>query len=242
VPADLVVVGLGVLPNAELAGAAGIAVDDGILVDQQLRTNMPGVFAAGDVANVAHPVFSSRVRAAHWWTALTQGPVAAANMADQHARYDRVPFFSSKQYDLLVEYTGHASAGDNVVFRGDPATRQFVAFWVNEGRVLVGMTADVAGMTPSFRDLVASGRSVEPAELANPDVDLALLGGQDRSPAPQSGTSPPDSTNHGSGDRHRPWGPAEIDEGLRQWYDSCLNNDLIIDDFDLERRHGENRW
>lgn len=173
-PADLVVVGLGVLPNAELAGTAGIAVDDGILVDQQLRTNMPGVFAAGDVANVAHPVFSSRVRAAHWWTALTQGPVAAANMADQHARYDWVPFFSSKQYDLLVEYTGHASAGDNVFFRGDPATRQFVAFWVNEGRVLAGMTADVAGMPPlpprsgRLRAVRGTGGTGEPGRRPRP--------------------------------------------------------------------------
>ena len=214
--ADLVVVGLGVVANTELASAAGIAVDDGILVDEELRTSAPGIFAAGDVANVAHPVFGSRARVAHWWTALTQGPVAAANMVGNHARYDWVPVFTSKQYDLLVEYTGHAPSWDRVVFRGDPATRQFVAFWVGEDRVLAGMTANVAGLAGPIRHLVASRQPIEPAKLADPDVDLVALA--------HAAAAQPGSSAHGfetQEEEHQPSDSGGISDGLRQWYESC---------------------
>lgn len=101
------------------------------------------------------------------------GPGGAANMVGNHARYDWVPVFTSNQYDLLVEYTGHAPRWDRVVFRGDPATRQFVAFWVGDGRVLAGMTANVAGLPDPIRHLVASRQPIEPAKLADPDVGIS---------------------------------------------------------------------
>jgi 3-phenylpropionate/trans-cinnamate dioxygenase ferredoxin reductase subunit len=215
-PADLIVVGLGAVPNTGLASAAGIAVHDGILVDEELRTSTPGIFAAGDVANVEYPVFGSRARVAHWWTALTQGPVAAANMVGNHARCDWIPVFTSKQYDLLVEYTGHAPRWDRVVFRGDPATRQFVAFWLDEGRVVAGMTANVAGLAGPIRDLVASRQPAKPAQLADPGVDLVALAQAAAAPPGRSGQGA-----HTQGEEHQHSGSGAISEGLRQWYESC---------------------
>lgn len=174
--ADLVVVGIGVLPRTELAETAGIEVDSGIVVDCHLETSVPGVFAAGDVANAYHPLLRSRVRVEHWFSALTQSPTAAANMLGHKAVADWVPWVSSKQYDFYIEYTGHAVDWNRVVVRGDMASRVFVAFWLDEEeRVLAGLSANVAGMARHIKALVASGRPVEPARLADPDLDLGQL-------------------------------------------------------------------
>ncbi|MGH9069612.1 MAG: NAD(P)/FAD-dependent oxidoreductase [Acidimicrobiales bacterium] len=167
---DLVVVGVGVVPRAELARGAGLRVDDGILVDQHLETSTPGVFAAGDVANAYHPGLGRRARVEHWMSALTQGPTAAANMLGHHARYDRIPWFASQQYDLYVEYTGHASASDPVVIRGSLSDRQFVAFWLRDGTVLAGLSANVLGTARHLRTLVASGHRVDVRALSDPTI------------------------------------------------------------------------
>ncbi|MGH7640550.1 MAG: NAD(P)/FAD-dependent oxidoreductase [Candidatus Dormibacteria bacterium] len=167
---DLAVVGVGVTPRAELALGAGLQVDDGIVVDQHLETSMPGVFAAGDVANAYHPGLGRRARVEHWMSALTQGPTAAANMLGHHARHDRIPWFASQQYDLYMEYTGHATASDPVVIRGSLSDRQFVAFWLRDGRVLAGLSANVLGTGRHLRALVASGHRVDVQALADPTV------------------------------------------------------------------------
>ncbi|MGH7610155.1 MAG: NAD(P)/FAD-dependent oxidoreductase [Candidatus Dormibacteria bacterium] len=169
-PCDLVVVGVGVVPRAELALEAGLQVDDGIVVDQHLETSTPGVFAAGDVANAYHPVLGFRARVEHWMSALTQGPTAAANMLGHHARHDRIPWFASQQYDLYMEYTGHAAASDHVVIRGSLPDRQFVAFWLRDGRVLAALSANVLGTARHLRTLVASGQRVDTQALADPTV------------------------------------------------------------------------
>lgn len=174
-PATAVVVGVGVTPRVELAEAAGLAVDNGIVVDEHLQTSAPGVFAAGDVANAFHPRYGTRIRLEHWSAALNQGPVAARNMLGKATVYDRTPYFFSDQYDFGMEYRGWAPSFEQVVFRGEPASRAFIAFWLRHGRVAAAMNANVWDVGESIEALLQAGRPVTPARLADPEVDLAEL-------------------------------------------------------------------
>jgi len=174
---DLVVVGVGVIPRTALAHAAGLEVDNGngIVVDAQLATREGVIFAAGDVANAWHPFFDHRIRVEHWANALNQGPAAARSMLGHAEPYDRVPYFFSDQYDLGMEYSGYAPSWDQVVFRGDPARREFIAFWLKAGRVVAGMNVNVWGVTDAIQALVRSGARVDPAALRDGGTDLAEL-------------------------------------------------------------------
>jgi transaldolase len=172
---DFAVVGVGVQPRIGLAVQAGIAVDNGILVDEQLQTRVPGVFAAGDVANAHHPFYGERIRVEHWANALNQGPAAALNMLGQSAAYERLPYFFSDQYELGMEYTGFARAWDRVVFRGDPAGREFVAFWLVGDRVVAGMNANVWDVTDAIQRLIRDRVAVDDKRLADTDVPLEEL-------------------------------------------------------------------
>src|SRR5207253_8290183 len=138
-----VVVGVGVAPCVEIASGAGLEIDNGILVGERLETSAPGVFAAGDVARALHPFFGERIRVEHWANALNQGPVAARAMLGEPVKYDRIPYFFSDQYEVGMEYSGYAPEWEEVVFRGDPADGEFVAFWLRDGRVAVGMHVNV---------------------------------------------------------------------------------------------------
>jgi 3-phenylpropionate/trans-cinnamate dioxygenase ferredoxin reductase subunit len=172
---DFVVVGVGVQPRAELAAQAGIAVDNGILVDEHLQTSVPGVFAAGDVANAQHPFYGERVRVEHWANALNQGPVAARAMLGRSDVYDRLPYFFSDQYEVGMEYSGFARSWDRVVFRGDPGSREFIAFWMTENRVVAGMNVNVWDVTDLIQRLIRDRVSVDDRRLADPDIPLADL-------------------------------------------------------------------
>jgi len=173
--ADLVVVGVGVAPRVELAEAAGLLVDDGVAVDDRLRTSAPNVFAAGDVARAQHPLLGAAIRVEHWANALEQGPAAARNMLGRDIAYDRVPYFFSDQYDVGMEYAGHAAPTDRVVFRGDPAAMEFLAFWLRDGRVTAGMNVNVWDVTDDIQALVRSGAPVDENALRDPDVPLSDL-------------------------------------------------------------------
>ena len=173
---DFVVVGVGVRPRTTLAAKAGIAVDNGVLVDEHLQTSVSGVFAAGDVANAAHPFYGERIRVEHWANALNQAPAAARSMLGQSAPYDRLPYFFSDQYDVGMEYTGFARAWDRVVFRGDPATREFVAFWLVANRVVAGMNVNVWDVTDSIKRLISERVVVDDRTLSSPDVPIEELG------------------------------------------------------------------
>ncbi|WP_431677746.1 NAD(P)/FAD-dependent oxidoreductase [Kitasatospora sp. KL5] len=179
VPADTVVVGVGITPNTRLAEAAGLTVENGVRTDEHLRTSHPDVFAAGDVANAFHPLFGKPIRVEHWANALNQPATAAKSMLGQDAVYDRVPYFFTDQYDLGMEYTGYAEPEgyDEVVFRGDVPGREFIAFWMSGGRVLAGMNVNVWDVVDPIRDLVRSGRPVDTARLADTGVPLAELAG-----------------------------------------------------------------
>jgi 3-phenylpropionate/trans-cinnamate dioxygenase ferredoxin reductase component len=171
---DFVVVGVGVQPRTQLATAAGLAVDNGILVDEQLATDAPGVFAACDVANARHPLYGERIRVEHWANALHQGPVAARNMLGGSEPYDNVPYFFSDQYDVGMEYAGFARAWDRVVFRGDPASREFIAFWLVEDRVVAGMNVNVWDVTDAIQQLIRERVAVDDRRLADTDVPLTV--------------------------------------------------------------------
>jgi 3-phenylpropionate/trans-cinnamate dioxygenase ferredoxin reductase component len=172
---DFVVVGVGVVPRTALAEQAGIAVDDGILVDQRLETSLPGVFAAGDVANAFHPFYGHRLRVEHWANALNQPGTAARAMLGKPAAYGRLPYFFSDQYDVGMEYSGYATSWDEVVFRGDPAQREFIAFWLAHGRVVAGMNVNVWDVTDPIQSLIRSRRPVDAGQLRDPDLALQVL-------------------------------------------------------------------
>jgi 3-phenylpropionate/trans-cinnamate dioxygenase ferredoxin reductase component len=172
---DFVVVGVGVQPRVHLAQQAGLDVDNGILVDEHLETSAPGVFAAGDVANAQHPFYGERIRVEHWANALHQGPAAARSMLGHTDRFDRLPYFFSDQYEVGMEYLGFARQWDRVVFRGDPASRAFIAFWIRDDRVVAGMNVDVWDVTDPIRRLIIERVIVDDRRLADLDVPLDQL-------------------------------------------------------------------
>jgi 3-phenylpropionate/trans-cinnamate dioxygenase ferredoxin reductase component len=191
VDADAVLVAVGVGPDTILAEQAGLAVDNGVLVDESLRTDDPNIYAAGDLANVAHPLLARRVRVEHWANALNGGPAAARAMLGQPVSYDRLPYFYTDQYasapSIGMEYAGYVEPGgyDEVVFRGDPAIKpdvspEFVAFWVRQGRVLAGMNVNVWDVQDDIQKLVRAGyagTAVDLKRLTDPMVPLADLVG-----------------------------------------------------------------
>jgi len=176
-PADLVVIGIGAVPNAGLAAEAGLDVDNGILVDEALRSSDPDIFAAGDVANAFNPLLGRRIRVEHWGNALAGGPVAARSMLGQDASHDLVPYFYSDQYDLGMEAAGLPEPGnyDQVVYRGNVQALEFVAFWLSEGAVVAGMNVNVWDVNDDIQTLIRSGTLVDQARLTDPDVPLTDL-------------------------------------------------------------------
>ena len=176
-PADLVVVGIGALPNTQVAAAAGLEVDNGVVTDHALRASAPDVFAAGDVAASFHPLYGRHVRVEHWANALHGGPAAARSMLGQDVTYDRVPYFYTDQYDLGMEYSGLGGPGDTVVCRGDPDDGAFITFWMADGRVTAGMNVNIWDVTAPIQQLIRLRRVVQPARLADPDTPLELLAG-----------------------------------------------------------------
>jgi 3-phenylpropionate/trans-cinnamate dioxygenase ferredoxin reductase component len=177
VAADAVLVAVGAKPNVELAERAGLAMGDGgVLVDASLRTSDPDVYAVGDIAAAEHPLYGTRIRTEHWANALKQPAVAAAGMLGQPAEYAELPYFFTDQYDLGMEYTGHAPSFDRVVFRGDVAGREFVAFWLDgDGRVLAGMNVNIWDVLDDVKALIRSKSPVDPGTLADPSSALADL-------------------------------------------------------------------
>lgn len=175
IPADLVLVGVGAIPNIELAELAGLEIDNGVLVDAALRTSVPDVFAAGDIANVDHAGAGTRVRSEHWAVALATGQAAAKSMLGQSVSYDVIPFFFTDQWDLGMELAGypHLMKDAELVLRGDLAAREYLAFWVKNGRVGGGMNVNVWDVNEQIQELVRGGRQVDLEKLADPNVPLS---------------------------------------------------------------------
>jgi 3-phenylpropionate/trans-cinnamate dioxygenase ferredoxin reductase component len=175
---DFAVVGVGVVPRAELAERAGLEVGNGIQVSKRLETSVPGVFAAGDVANAFHPFYGGKLRVEHWANALNQ-PVTAAQamLGKEGVSYDRLPYFFSDQYDVGMEYVGYAMEWDEVVIRGDAEKPEFIAFWLKEGAVQAGMNVNVWDVTDPIKAMIGSRQTVDAERLRDTDVPLEELAG-----------------------------------------------------------------
>ena len=175
--ADLVVVGVGAVPNTHLAERAELAIDNGVLVDETMQTSTPDVYAAGDVANAYHPAAQQHMRNEHWANAINGGKVAARSMLGQAAVLDDIPYFYTDQYDLGMEYSGYPplTRGAEVVYRGNRATREFIAFWLADGKVVAGMNVNVWDVNEAVQALIRSDRVVDPARLTDEHIELSAI-------------------------------------------------------------------
>ncbi len=175
VEADLVVVGVGIEPATALAEGAGLAVDDGIVVDARGRTSVPGVFAAGDVARHRVPRLGAHVRVEHFDNANQQATAVAAAMLGAGEDYDPVHWFWSDQYDCNLQLTGHAAGWDEVVYRGEPDGRDFVAFLRADGRLRAAFGVNRGADVFATRRLIAAERHPTREQLTDEEVPLVQL-------------------------------------------------------------------
>ncbi|GAA1994782.1 NAD(P)/FAD-dependent oxidoreductase [Microbacterium pumilum] len=177
VPADLVLIGVGAVPNTALAEAAGITLDNGILTDASLRTSAPDVYAAGDAANAYHPVIQRHLRSEHWDNARRAGAVAARVMMGADAVHDGIPYFYTDQFDLGMELSGYPPLMKDaeLLIRGDVEGREFIAWWVDDGRVVGGMNVNVGGVQKAIKELIRTGDRVDGGALTDTDVPVDSL-------------------------------------------------------------------
>jgi len=177
---DMVVAGIGIVPNTELLASAGAAVDNGVLVDEHCRTSLPDVYAAGDVTNHLHPIFG-RLRVEHWNNGAQQGRAAARAIMGGTEPYDYVHSFWSDQYEHVIEYVGFATRWDRLVFRGRPESRAFLGFYLQRGvvRAVVGLNRGgdpedpkADGELKTAVNLIRSRASVDPVKLSDEAVAL----------------------------------------------------------------------
>lgn len=174
---DLIIAGIGVIPNLALAESAGLRTNQGVLASEHLQTSDPDIYVAGDIAEAFHPVLTEHIHVEHWANAKNQGATAARSMLGQPASYDRLPYFYTDQYDLGMEYTGYIGPDgyDEVVFRGDPASQEVIAFWLRDNRLLAGMCVNVWDQMPAIAALISSGLPVRPGQLADPSTPIDQL-------------------------------------------------------------------
>lgn len=174
IPADLVLIGIGAVPNIALAESAGIITENGIVVDQAMKSSDPDIYAAGDVANAFHPLADMRLRSEHWANALNEGPAAARGMLGQAESFEDIPYFYTDQYDVGMEYSGYGpmTRGAKVVYRGDKAKREFIAFWVKDDRVVAGMNVNIWDVNDQVQRIIRSGTVVDEARLTDESVPL----------------------------------------------------------------------
>jgi 3-phenylpropionate/trans-cinnamate dioxygenase ferredoxin reductase subunit len=175
--ADLVLVGVGAIPNLDLARSAGAALGSGVLTDAALRTDVTNVWAAGDIAEAYHPLVDLRLRSEHWANALHGGAAAARSMLGLEVSYDDIPYFYTDQYDLGMEYSGFGplTGGAEIVYRGDRKAREFISFWVADGRVVAGMNVNVWDVNEAVQGVIRRGNRVDTARLADERVPLEEL-------------------------------------------------------------------
>jgi 3-phenylpropionate/trans-cinnamate dioxygenase ferredoxin reductase subunit len=174
-PADVVVVGIGAVPNDGIAKSAGLEVNHGVVTDSSLRTSDPDIFAAGDVASSYLPLLGRHLRMDHWSNALNGGKAAALSMLGKQIEYNRVPYFYSDQYDLGMECAGLPLPGtyDQVVYRGDADALEFIAFWLKEGRLVAGMNVNVWDVNDDIQGLIRSANPLDPIRLSDPAIPLS---------------------------------------------------------------------
>jgi 3-phenylpropionate/trans-cinnamate dioxygenase ferredoxin reductase subunit len=173
--ADMVVVGIGLLPNVELAESAGVTCNDGILVDEYGRTSVDNIYAAGDCANHPNPIYQRRMRLESVQNAVDQGKTVAATICGKDKPYAQVPWFWSDQYELKLQTAGINSGYDQTVLRGDPANRSFAVFYLREGRLLA---VDAINRPAEFvvaRNIISKGLTVSAERLQDESIPAKAL-------------------------------------------------------------------
>jgi 3-phenylpropionate/trans-cinnamate dioxygenase ferredoxin reductase subunit len=175
IAADLVVVGVGILPNTEIAAAAGLAVDDGIVVDERCQTEDPGIYAVGDCTMHPNGIYGRRLRLESVHNALEQAKTAASNICGEDLRYEQVPWFWSDQYDIKLQIVGLSEGYDDIVLRGDPADDAFACFYLREHRLIAVDAVNSPREFIQAKTLIASHASPDPGELADPGIQLKAL-------------------------------------------------------------------
>ncbi|WP_210605353.1 NAD(P)/FAD-dependent oxidoreductase [Brevibacterium oceani] len=173
VPADLVVVGIGADPAVDLAASAGLTVDNGVIVDEQMRTSDGSILAIGDIANAQNVLRNERLRVEHWDNAVRQAEVAASTVSGGSKVEDWQPYFYTDQFDLGMEYVGRGGADDDVVIRGDKSSGEFIVFWQHGGRVSAAMNVNVWDYGDELRALI--GKEVAAERLADEQVPVGDL-------------------------------------------------------------------
>jgi 3-phenylpropionate/trans-cinnamate dioxygenase ferredoxin reductase component len=174
---DFVVVGLGTEPVTQLLAGTGVEINNGVVVDEYLRTGVEGIYAAGDVANHYHPVFKRHIRVEHWQNALKQGPAAARNMLGENEPYREIPWFWSDQYEHNLQYAGFHTEWDELVVRGSMDERNFVAFYRKDERVLAAVAINQGRDLRRSIPLIKIQEEIAAAKLCDLDVDLRTLAG-----------------------------------------------------------------
>ena len=172
---DFAVVGIGIEPNTDIASGTAIQIQNGIVVDEFCRTNVTGIFAAGDVANHFHPSFGRHLRVEHWQNALKQGAAAARSMLGRGQPYDEVHWFWSDQYDVNLQYAGFHTTWDALVVRGSLEQRDAIAFYMNGGRIDAAVALNRGKDIRKAMPLIKQRRAVDVQSLRDPAIDLRTL-------------------------------------------------------------------
>ena len=172
IPADLVVIGVGIQPNTELASGAGLDVDNGIVVDDHCRTGDPDIFAVGDCTSHPNAIYNRRLRLESVHNAVEQAKTAAANICGQDVAYSQVPWFWSDQYDLKLQIAGLSEGYDDVVIRGNPAERSFSCLYLREGRLIAVDAINAPRDFVQSKQLIADRAEIETEKLADTATPL----------------------------------------------------------------------
>jgi len=174
-PADLVLIGVGVRPNAELAAEAGLAVANGVVVDEQLRTEDENIYAIGDCAQHPNPYAGARIRLESVQNAIDQAKCIAAAIVGRAQSYQAVPWFWTDQFDISLQMVGLSGGYDRMVTRGEPESRKFSVFYFKEGRLAAIDSINRPGDHIVGRKLIANSSPLTPEQAADPSVDLKAL-------------------------------------------------------------------
>ncbi len=172
IPADFVVVGIGIVANTELAASAGLTVDNGIVVNDQCETSDPAVYAVGDCTAHPNAIYNRQLRLESVHNALEQAKTAAANICGKETHYSQVPWFWSDQYDLKLQIAGLSEGYDEIVIRGNPADRSFACLYLKNGQLIATDAVNAPREFVQSKGLIASHAKIDPARLADTDIPL----------------------------------------------------------------------
>jgi len=175
VDCTLAIVGIGVVPNSEIAEEAGLDIDNGVVVDEQGRTSDPDIFAAGDLTNHPNSLLGRRIRLESWENAQNQGRAAAKAMADQGEEYAEIPWFWSDQFDANIQMIGLPESWEQLATRGDIAANEFITFYLQDGKIDGAISVNNPRDIRMAKRLMQSGKQVSADDLSNPDIKLQAL-------------------------------------------------------------------